>query len=316
MNELVLDAINNTRCSLKTNSAVHSKLQTLVTPPTGRRISKNTTESVKVRSKKIAGKAAELFTDVLAELASVHKLGTFTILDVLPYMKEGKDLLTKQAAVEEQRVLAHAAVQMAKSAGRANKSGALGVLAAANEAGRVSAQRLRVLTGSSISSINKAKDKAKNNDFGTFGSLQKRPGVKRVTIPAEEKTAHMIWMKEMCPARSGDNKLIFWMTKDDEDFYFDDYRDVESQKEIYRLALLNYPDLRAKCELGSNVFLRNMRVYIRAKDTGRLDRLSAYKLRSQLKKLSPENINNVVNEVLEEEQFDDPDPSVHTHTHT
>lgn len=48
--------------------------------------------------------------------------------------------------------------------------------------------------------------------------------VQRQAIPVYEEFATKEWVYKKNPARSGDKKRIAWMTKSDEEFYFEDYR--------------------------------------------------------------------------------------------
>jgi hypothetical protein len=63
------------------------------------------------------------------------------------------------------------------------------------------------------------------------------------------------------PARSGDKKTICWMDMDREDFYFDVYRSLEGQCEIYELALKNDKALVESIRKPRNEWERNLKKY-------------------------------------------------------
>jgi hypothetical protein len=74
-------------------------------------------------------------------------------------------------------------------------------------------------------------------------------------------------MRKKNPAWSGDQIMICWMDLSKGDFYYDEYRSLESQIEIFELALLTYGDtLRMELNKGGlagpTTFKSNLRKYL------------------------------------------------------
>ena len=85
-------------------------------------------------------------------------------------------------------------------------------------------------------------------------------------------------MEDRNPARSGDKQAICWMTQDKDTFYWDEYRTVKGQIQIYEkaLSLCKEGVFREIRELGPNYslldeakkpdkdnrWLKNIRAYI------------------------------------------------------
>ena len=73
-------------------------------------------------------------------------------------------------------------------------------------------------------------------------------------------------MAKRNPSRSGDTKLICWMVKPREDFYYEDYRTVEAMSAIIESALAGEDGdaLRKAGKAPRNSFERNVAVYLEA----------------------------------------------------
>jgi hypothetical protein len=88
-------------------------------------------------------------------------------------------------------------------------------------------------------------------------------------------------MQEKNPARSGDKKAICWMTKGHEDFYYEDYRTPQAQQEIIRIALGKWgEELRTAAKDPSNLWERNVSVYLSAVESNSLSALRVPELRA------------------------------------
>ena len=118
------------------------------------------------------------------------------------------------------------------------------------------------------------------------------------TIDEAEAFSTITWMRKENPARSGDQKNICWMVKGRFDFYHENYRTVEAQVDIIKIALDRFGDeLRAKARSQSNVWLRNVSGYVDALANGCVHELKIARGKSQEEvKL---NFDDVLAEVLE-----------------
>jgi hypothetical protein len=107
--------------------------------------------------------------------------------------------------------------------------------------------------------------------------------VQRRAIPVYEEFATKEWVYKKNPARSGDKKRIAWMTKSDEEFYFEDYRSVAGQIDIITAALKEHPDLRkaASVDAPGNQWLRNVKKYLNAVQEDAVDTLTIPVLRAE-----------------------------------
>lgn len=234
----------------------------------GRPTTVNTEKSVRARVLRkdppgYASKVASLLTTVIAEVNSLHKLelSPLTLIDVLSQLEEGRALLKAVEVSRESRVLAQSALDMVAGAGRACKAGVVGVLATPNVEGSLPLHRLKVISGMSATHVKDSRKKVLGGDLGTFGNQSMVQNVNRDGISTTEKGATRIWMQDRNPARSGDQSKICWMIKDKEDFYFDEYRSLEGQFEIYELALRDDPSLRSRVQQPSNVWEHNLKKY-------------------------------------------------------
>ena len=171
-----------------------------------------------------ASRVAQFFENFLSEVNAVHSLKLFplTLRAVLERMDEGKPILAACQSETEAKVLAQAALAIAANAGRACRGTALGIIASAGDGSTtIPGRRVAELTGASTTHVNRHKRQVEGGDFGTLASMSKVPKVVRVAFPDMEKDATKLWMEEENPSRSGDTKLIFWMSKSKEDFYYD-----------------------------------------------------------------------------------------------
>ena len=102
------------------------------------------------------------------------------------------------------------------------------------------------------------------------------------TIDEAEAFSTTTWMRKENPARSGDQKNICWMVKGRFDFYHENYTTVEAQVDIIKIALDRFGDeLRAKARSQSNVWLRNVSVYVDALENGCVHELKIARGKSQ-----------------------------------
>jgi phage pi2 protein 07 len=102
------------------------------------------------------------------------------------------------------------------------------------------------------------------------------------TVSCMESVATRGWFSAQNPARSGDQKEICWMVKGFTDFYHEEFRPVQAQKEIIRTALGVYGDnLRdqATSKAPKNTWLQNVATYLHAEAEGELHKLHVKDIR-------------------------------------
>jgi hypothetical protein len=128
-----------------------------------------------------ATKVAQLFETLLSTVNEVHSLQLFplTLRGVLGEMEEGKVILAECKSKSETQVLAQAAIDIAKKAGRACFGTTLGIMAnsCATEDvknKKLTTRRIAELTNASISTVNRNKQQVSKGNFGTFVTLQKK----------------------------------------------------------------------------------------------------------------------------------------------
>jgi hypothetical protein len=98
--------------------------------------------------------------------------------------------------------------------------------------------------------------------------------VTRTCTITSETVATRDWMGTRCPARSGDQQAICWMTQGFSDFYHDEYRTAKGQVEIIENALkIEGATLREAAKTRRNTWLRNVSNYLGALDDDTVDLL-------------------------------------------
>jgi hypothetical protein len=124
----------------------------------------------------LAAKLGRLVNAIVAEVNTVHNLTLYplTTRDTLKHMTGGAAILEACRSRKEADVLAQAALDVASSAGRANRGAVVGVLGRDNAQGSVSTTRLVECTGLSRAYINKSKSKVADGDLGMFARLNKQ----------------------------------------------------------------------------------------------------------------------------------------------
>jgi hypothetical protein len=143
-------------------------------------------------------------------------------------------------------------------------------------------------------------DAAQDVNLDRKRSRKARRKLKRNAYPKElgEKAATRKWMKAQNPSRSGDKRSICWMVKGKEDFYSEDYRSVDGQIAIMKQALELRPNLRTvafskpPCELTR--WLRNVRTYLDAENTGMLHKLRVKPLACDAPALTDEDLEEAI----------------------
>jgi hypothetical protein len=227
-------------------------LNPLLAPTKGRPISKGDDPAAVrrrvTRPGGYAAKTAALFNKILDAVNTTHNLGVapLALNDVLSHMPAGQAILKELATSAEQRTLAEAARDLGTQAGRACKAGVLGVLASGNAQGQMSTARVAEIAGVSQRHVQMARAAAAAGTANTFTAQSKKQGVTRAGVGDVEQSATLAWMRKACPARSGDQRAILWMSKSKEDFFFEDYRSVDAQVAIYNHALAHSEQLRAR----------------------------------------------------------------------
>jgi hypothetical protein len=182
--------------------------------------------------------------------------------DVMAHMEQGQRILQEATTSAEQRTLAAAAVDLSHQAGRACNAGVLGVMATAG--GGLSTSRIAELTGSAKRTVRHARQAAAAGVPNTFTSQTKVQGLTRTAVGEVERRATIAWMHDECPARSGDQQSIHWMSKGKEDFFFENYRSVAAQVSIYQRALSSSEALRVRIARRgqlANQWERNVATY-------------------------------------------------------
>jgi hypothetical protein len=205
----------------------------------------------------LAAKTASVFQAVLADVNAAHDLGAapMGLRDVLgAWAGEGQSLLRAGEVAHATEVLAQAASSISSTAGQANKRAIVGLIASArhpDDAKPLSTRQVSLVTGMSLSHVRKSRAAITAGDHGaTFGLDRPRGCSRRRITPLEKvnrrsaqptsalsQASVKTWMREACPARSGDTRATYWMTKDQADFYNEDYRSVEAQVFIFEHAL-------------------------------------------------------------------------------
>ena len=124
----------------------------------------------------LAAKVGHLVNVIVAQVNTANKLELYplTTRDTLLHMTGGVALLEASTSRQESDVLAQAALDVAKSAGRSCRGAVLGVLGRANSQGRVSTTRMVEVTGYSKSHIDKNKKKVAGGDLGMFKRVNKQ----------------------------------------------------------------------------------------------------------------------------------------------
>ena len=83
-------------------------------------------------------------------------------------------------------------------------------------------------------------------------------------------------MAELCPPRSGDQKLIYWADKSKDELYHEDYCSLAGMIKIITAALEVDDGLREAAASGANVFLRNVQTFVDAVEADDVDSLQMW----------------------------------------
>jgi hypothetical protein len=247
--------------------AVHM-LNQLLGPAGGRPRSERTPKSTRKRVTRkdgFADKVGALLTAIISEVNAHHllDLGPLTERDIMMRSQEGREVINSSKVAGQTRVMAQAAVDIMSVSGRECKSDIVGMMAAPNREGQLTAASVGVMSSMSMSTVYKSRARVTSKGVDALGRDTAGPPAKRNSIPTSESVLTRKWMCDRNPSRSGDKKKICWMVKDKEDFYFEDYRSIEGQFELYELALTTYacPERIQSLRSPSNQWERNLKKY-------------------------------------------------------
>mgnify|MGYP007025649891 CR=1 FL=1 len=250
------------------------------------------------RTRKYAVKVAQLLDQLVTDVTAAQTLLEPLTVDAV--VRETRFWNDSGAAVQSQQAridAAYAAASraMVQSAGGAISSIVVGHLAAARVDGfQVSSKHIASEFGMSVSTVAKGRAVVRSGgELGVFTDMSRRPASQPKRMYSDMECVG--WKEALaleCPARSGDQQQIFWLTETKEEFYYQFVRSPRGMKMAISCAL--QADLAAVlaevADTKGGQWGRNVRLYMRHQKAGTLDTLECTQWRKQLPVLTGDDL--------------------------
>lgn len=243
---------------------------------------------------KVAQLVQQLVTDVTAAQTLLEPLTVEAVVrETQFWIDSGAAARTQQARVDA--AYASASRAMVRSAGGAVGNIVVGHLAAARVDGfQVPAKHIASEFGLSVTTVSKGRAAVRGGgSLGVFSDLSRRPvsQPKRMYSDMER----LGWKQALaleCPARSGDQQQIFWLTETKEEFYYQFVRSPRGMKSAIGCALQTdrAAVLAEVADDKGGQWGRNVRLYLRHEAAGSLSALECTQWRKQLPVLTGEEL--------------------------